>query len=83
MLPLVAALLLRPVQFPQDSLPLDVVLAAHLPVALEYLFPQARRRVAAAQSDVSDEWDALPPAELQSALPWDAVERRASDLLAV
>jgi hypothetical protein len=37
--PLVAALLLRPVQSPQDSLPLDVVLAAHLPVALEHLFP--------------------------------------------
>jgi hypothetical protein len=81
--PPVAAPLLQRVRFPQGPLPLDVVRAAHLPFARERLFPQAQRRVAAVQSDVSDEWDALPPVEPLSALPPDAVERRASDLLAV
>jgi len=80
---LVAALLLPRVRFPQDSLPLDVVPVAHLPGAREHLFPQAQRRVAVALSDVSDERDARPPAEPPSALPPDAVERRASDPLRV
>jgi hypothetical protein len=78
-LPLVAARLLQRVRFPQDSLPLDVVRVGHLPVVREHLFPQAQRRVVAAQSDVSDERDVRLPVTPPSPLPPDAVERRASD----
>ncbi|HXO87513.1 MAG TPA: hypothetical protein VN885_02620 [Candidatus Acidoferrales bacterium] len=81
--PLVAAPLIQLVRLPQDSLPLDVVRVAHLPVVREHLFPQAQRRVVAAQSDVSDERDVRLPVTPQSALPPDAVERRASDPLTV
>jgi hypothetical protein len=49
------------------------------PVAWEYLFPQAQRRVAAAQSGASD----VLPVTPRSALPPDAVKRRASDPLTV